>query len=144
MSDLCLELEKKIFKKEIAPFHYINNMATPWPNNPASRVMKFIILVDHSLVITSIYLICLSLTDVGLGHRPRSFKCTIQCKYINTRIFVFVFRTTHIQTLIRRQSESCLLTCWHKIPLTRSSEVFNHKSNQSVIVGNPRLISSTT
>ena len=42
LSDLCLEVEEKIFK-EIMHFHYMTYMAT------APGVMKFTILVDPSL-----------------------------------------------------------------------------------------------
>ena len=60
LSFLCLGEEKKIFK-EIMHFHYMTYI---WPcpstRTPAPGVMKFAILVDPSLVIIIIHLVCLN------------------------------------------------------------------------------------
>ena len=57
LSDLCLGVEKKIFK-EMMHFYYVTYMATFSTRNPTPGVMKFPILVDHSLVIITTYLVC--------------------------------------------------------------------------------------
>ena len=55
---LCLGVGKKIFK-DIMHFHYMTYMVTPSTITIAPGVMKFTILVDPSLVIITMYLICL-------------------------------------------------------------------------------------
>ena len=59
LSDLCLGVEKKILK-EIMQFYYIRLI---WPRpstrTPALGVIKVNILVDPSLVIITIYFVCL-------------------------------------------------------------------------------------
>ena len=59
LSDLCLEVEKKIFK-EIMHSNYMTYMSTPLHKNPYPGVMKFTIMVDPSLVIITTYLVCLT------------------------------------------------------------------------------------
>ena len=58
LSDVCLGVETIV--KERIHFHYTSYMAMPEHKNPAQRVMKFAILVDPSLVIITIYLVCLN------------------------------------------------------------------------------------
>ena len=58
LSDLCLEVERKILK-EIIYFHYMTYMATLLFKNPAPGVMKLTILVDPSLITITTYLVCL-------------------------------------------------------------------------------------
>ena len=55
LSMLCLEIEKKIFK-EIMHVHYDLLTCT---RTPALEFMKFTILVDPSLVIITIRLVCM-------------------------------------------------------------------------------------
>ena len=50
LSDLCLGVEKKIFK-EIIQFLYMSYMDTTSTITPAPGVMKFTILIDPSLII---------------------------------------------------------------------------------------------
>ena len=57
LSDLCLGV-KKIFK-EIMHFHYLTYMAMTYQKNPCAGVMNLTLLVDHSLVIVTTYLVCL-------------------------------------------------------------------------------------
>ena len=63
LPDLCLEVEKKIFKEVI----YSHWLIWPCPSlrTPAQGVMKVMILVDPSLVIYTIYIVCL-IYDWGL------------------------------------------------------------------------------
>ena len=59
LSDLCHGVEEKIFK-ETKPFHYMTFMAiTQIKRAPTPGVMKITILVDSSLVIITIHLVCL-------------------------------------------------------------------------------------
>ena len=57
--DLCLGVENEIFK-EIMHLHYMTYMATPKHKNPNPRVIKSAILVDPSLDIITIHLVCLN------------------------------------------------------------------------------------
>ena len=54
LSDICIGVEKKIFK-EIMHFHHMTYMATV-------TGLKFTILVDPSMVIITIHLVCLNHT----------------------------------------------------------------------------------
>ena len=58
LSDICMGVKKKIFK-EIMYFHYMTYMTKPEHKNPGPGVTNFRILVDPSLVIITIYLVCL-------------------------------------------------------------------------------------
>ena len=61
LSDLCIGGKKKIFKRNNAFALY--DLPGIWPHpcarTPASEVIKFVILLDPSLVIISIHLFCL-------------------------------------------------------------------------------------
>ena len=58
LSDLCLGVEKQIFTK-LMHFHHMTYMATPKHKNPCAGGHEITILVDPSLVIITIYLVCL-------------------------------------------------------------------------------------
>ena len=60
LSDICMGVEKKIFK-EVMHFHYMTSLYghALAKKKPDPGVMKFTILVDPSLVIITIYLVCL-------------------------------------------------------------------------------------
>ena len=78
LSDLCLGVEKKIFK-EIIHFHHVTFMTTSQPRIPAPEVMKFTILVDPPLVSITTYLVCLIF---AWEQKRRLYK-----KYINFTLF---------------------------------------------------------
>ena len=59
LSDLCMGVKMKILK-ELMQFHYMTFMPRPSTRTPAPRVMKVTILVDPSMVIITIHLVCLN------------------------------------------------------------------------------------
>ena len=58
LSDLCLGIEKKIFK-EVMHFHYMTYMATSQHKNPCPRGHEIYNFGRSSLIITTTYLLCL-------------------------------------------------------------------------------------
>ena len=66
LSDLCLEVETKILKR-IMHFYYMtyNYLAIPrYKNSFTGGVMKFTTLVDLSMVIFTMHLVCLNHTPI--------------------------------------------------------------------------------
>ena len=57
LSVLCLGVEK--ISKEIKHFHNMTYIAIPPTRTPALGVMKFTLVVDPSLVIITIHLVCM-------------------------------------------------------------------------------------
>ena len=58
LSDLCQQVEKKIFLKKLCIYTMYLIQLHPSTRTPAPEVMKFTIVVDPSLVIINVHLIC--------------------------------------------------------------------------------------
>ena len=61
LSELCSAAEKKILE-EMIQFHYMTYMVAPQHKNPCPGDHEIYNLIDHSLLVITLYLVCLKYT----------------------------------------------------------------------------------